>query len=134
MRSEGIETLPLYPEKRKCRFPTSRRVLEIFATHRKSVLLNKQEKIETFFDKLDPLLRARRDLRRLDGARRIRDVDFTKAKLLEPAAGSRSADGDFHVFVCLLKLLGYGLADRKDRARPIELHEHAPRRRSRPGP
>lgn len=55
MKAESIETLPLYPEKRKCRFPTSRRALDIFSNHRKSVLFNKQQMIETFFDRLDPL-------------------------------------------------------------------------------
>jgi len=55
MKTDGISALPLYPEKRKCKFPTSKRVLEIFSSHRKSVLFNKQEKVETFFDKLAPL-------------------------------------------------------------------------------
>ena len=55
MKIEGLESLPLYPEKRKCKSPTSRRALEIFSSLRKSVLFNKQEKVETFFDKLDPL-------------------------------------------------------------------------------
>lgn len=55
MKTEGIQSLPLYPEKRKCKFPTSQRALEIFSSHRKSVLFNRQEKVETFFDKLDAL-------------------------------------------------------------------------------
>lgn len=55
MKNEGIETLPLYPEKRKCRFPTSQRALELFSGHRKSLLFNKGKKVETFFDRLDPL-------------------------------------------------------------------------------
>jgi transposase len=55
MKNEGIESLPLYPEKRKCKFPTSQRVLEIFSSHRRSMLFSKHKKIETFFDKIDPL-------------------------------------------------------------------------------
>ena len=52
MRRKGIQSLPLYPEKRKCRHPTTTRIIDLFSNHRRHVLLNGHEQVKRFHDDL----------------------------------------------------------------------------------
>ena len=72
-------------------------------------------------DVLDAGLLAGLDFGGADRTRGVADVGLAAAELLEPAAGAGDADGDPDAFVGLLELLGDGLADREDRARPVDL-------------
>jgi len=64
MKAEGIDMLPLYPEKRLCKAPTAERVLELFGGHRRHRLIESGREVDRFHDDLPPL--QRKVLRLLD--------------------------------------------------------------------
>ena len=71
MAHAGLASLPLYPEKRRCQFPTTARVIELFKNQRKHLLKEGTKDVRTFFDP-------------------INDLQLTILKLLEiPAASYR---------------------------------------------
>ncbi len=55
MHKNGIRSLPLYPEERKCRFPTTARILMLFSNHRRSSLLEAGKIVKTFSDPLSEI-------------------------------------------------------------------------------
>lgn len=55
MRTSGVATLPLYPERRRCKAPTAERIFELFAGLRRHRLLQGQKELDRFYDKLTPL-------------------------------------------------------------------------------
>ena len=65
MRAQGIRQLPLYPESRKCKAPSTARILEVFG-HLQRHLLRKRTKVVQRFDpELTPLQREILTLLRL---------------------------------------------------------------------
>ena len=48
MRRKGIESLPLYPEGRACRWPTARRVLDLFGSIQRHTLKQGKRPAEIF--------------------------------------------------------------------------------------
>jgi transposase len=52
MDKNAIHSLPLYPEERKCRFPTTARIVTLFSNHRRSSLFEAGKIVKTFFDPL----------------------------------------------------------------------------------
>jgi hypothetical protein len=64
MQAEGIDMLPLYPEKRLCKAPTAERVLDLFAGLRRHRLFESGREVDRFHDDLAPL--QRKVLRLLD--------------------------------------------------------------------
>jgi transposase len=57
MAREGIESLPLYPEGRGCRFPTARRVIDLFAEARRHELCSGDRPAVVFTTELTRLQR-----------------------------------------------------------------------------
>ena len=57
MAREGLESLPLYPEGRDCRRPTTRRLIDIFAPIHRHVLSRRGEKSVVLLTELAPLHR-----------------------------------------------------------------------------
>lgn len=57
MRRKGTESLPLYPEARACRWPTARRVLDVFAPVQRHVLTQGRRRSRTLVTTLTPLQR-----------------------------------------------------------------------------
>jgi transposase len=55
MSRQKIRALPLYPESRKCRYPTATRIIDVFANHRKHVLINSGEPVKCFHDDLSSI-------------------------------------------------------------------------------
>ena len=52
MAKSGVPTLPLYPEERRCRFPTTARLIELFRNQRKHSLKEGPKQVRLFFDPL----------------------------------------------------------------------------------
>jgi transposase len=48
MKRQNIRTLPLYPEHRKCRFPTTTRILDLFANQSRHVLIDDGKVVKYF--------------------------------------------------------------------------------------
>jgi len=57
MKVEGIEMLPLYPERRVCKAPTAERVLELFGGLRRHRLTESGREVKRFHDEISPLQR-----------------------------------------------------------------------------
>ena len=57
MKTEEIDMLPLYPEKRLCKAPTAERVMELFAGLRRHRLFESDREVNRFHDDLSPLQR-----------------------------------------------------------------------------
>jgi transposase len=57
MKREQIETLPIYPEQRSCRHPTTEQVLRMFSLAQRHRLMNGQETMKCFDAELTPLQR-----------------------------------------------------------------------------
>jgi transposase len=57
MQREGIETLPLYPEGRKCRWPTARRLLDLFEPIQRHTLTRGRHAHEIMLTELTRLQR-----------------------------------------------------------------------------
>ena len=58
MHKRGIRSLPLYPEERKCRFPTTARIITLFSNHRRSSLLEAGKIVKTFSDPFSKIQRT----------------------------------------------------------------------------
>jgi len=57
MQEKEIEALPLYPEGRRCRWPTARRVIDLFETVQRHVLERRGEPAEVMVTELSRLQR-----------------------------------------------------------------------------
>ena len=57
MQREGIDELPLYPEQRQCRRPTTEQVLRLFSLAQRHRLLHKGQTVQTFDADLTDLQR-----------------------------------------------------------------------------
>jgi hypothetical protein len=57
MRRAAIETLPLYPEGRGCRWPTARRVIDLFETVQRHTLEHRQHPADVLITELTRLQR-----------------------------------------------------------------------------
>jgi transposase len=57
MEREGLESLPLYPEGRDCRRPTTRRVIDVFASIQRHVLSRRGKESVVLLTELAPLHR-----------------------------------------------------------------------------
>ena len=57
MQEKDIEALPLYPEGRRCRWPTARRVIDLFETVQRHVLERRGEPAEVMITELSRLQR-----------------------------------------------------------------------------
>jgi len=64
MQRKGIESLPMYPEGRPCRRPTTRRLIDIFATVQRHEMLPRSGQPEVM---VTDLTRLQRRLLRLLG-------------------------------------------------------------------
>jgi transposase len=57
MERQGVESLPLYPERRACRRPTARRVIDLFEDAQRHELRERGRKAVVFTTELSPLQR-----------------------------------------------------------------------------
>lgn len=57
MVARGLDQLPLYPERRRCRAPTADRILEIFGSVQRHDLSKEGNSVQRFDAELDPLQR-----------------------------------------------------------------------------
>ncbi len=55
MQKQKIRTLPLYPEMRKCRYPTTTRIIGLFSNHRRHILYNERGQVKCFHDDLSEI-------------------------------------------------------------------------------
>ena len=55
MDKENIQELPLYPEKRNCKHPTTARVIDLFSNLRRHILLDGDKEIKCFYDSISTL-------------------------------------------------------------------------------
>lgn len=55
MRKERIRSLPLYPEKRKCKYPTTARIIDLFSNLRKHILFEGTKMVKCFYDPISEL-------------------------------------------------------------------------------
>jgi len=55
MAKAGIPSLPLYPEERKCKFPATARVIELFENQRRHILKAGRRMVRCFFDSLSEI-------------------------------------------------------------------------------
>ena len=55
MRKQKILTLPLYPEKRKCKYPTTQRIIDLFSNQRRHTLYSGKEEVKIFHDNLSDI-------------------------------------------------------------------------------
>ncbi len=58
MQEQGIRSLPLYPEQRKCRYPTTARVISLFSNQRRHVLSDGGKEVKVFVEPLSDLQEA----------------------------------------------------------------------------
>ena len=65
MQKRQIESLPLYPEGRVCRWPSARRVIDVFASVQRHTLMRRARPAEVLVSELTPLQRRLLKLRRL---------------------------------------------------------------------
>ena len=68
MQSEGIESLPLYPEGRACRRPTARKVIDLFEEVQRHELSAGKRPAVVFTTKLSRLQRKILRLLKISGA------------------------------------------------------------------
>ena len=57
MQNEEIEALPMYPEGRACRWPTARRVIDLFESVQRHTLEHRQQPVEVLVTELNRLQR-----------------------------------------------------------------------------
>ena len=57
MQSAEIEALPMYPEGRACRWPTARRVIDLFESVQRHTLQHRRQPVEVLVTELDRLQR-----------------------------------------------------------------------------
>jgi transposase len=55
MRRENIRSLPLYPESRMCKYPTTIRIIDLFSDIRRHILFSSGERVKCFFDPISEL-------------------------------------------------------------------------------
>jgi transposase len=55
MVKAGISSLPLYPEERKCKFPATARVIELFGNQRRHLLKAGEKRVRRFVDELSEI-------------------------------------------------------------------------------
>jgi len=55
MRKERIRSLPLYPEKRKCKYPTTARIIDLFSNLRRHILFEGTKMVKCFYDPISEL-------------------------------------------------------------------------------
>ena len=55
MRREKILSLPLYPERRMCKYPTTIRIIDLFSDIRRHILFSSGERVKGFFDPISEL-------------------------------------------------------------------------------
>ena len=55
MQRRQIRALPLYPESRKCRYPTTTRIIDLFSKHRRHILYNERRQVKCFHDDLSAI-------------------------------------------------------------------------------
>lgn len=55
MRQNEIELLPLYPEERNCKYPTTERILSLFENQRKHILKENNIILKNFYDPISNL-------------------------------------------------------------------------------
>ena len=55
MQKQNIRALPLYPEKRKCRYPTTERIIDLFSNQRRHILYTGEDQIKIFHDSLSAI-------------------------------------------------------------------------------
>jgi hypothetical protein len=55
MCKEKIRSLPLYPEKRKCKYPTTARIVDLFSNIRRHILFEDGDKVKCFYDPISEL-------------------------------------------------------------------------------
>ncbi len=55
MAEEGIGSLPLYPENRRCKYPATARIIDLFSNLRRHVLFDGGKEIKCFYDPISKL-------------------------------------------------------------------------------
>ena len=55
MTKEGIGSLPLYPENRRCKYPTTTRIIDLFSNLRRHILFDGGKEIKCFYDPISEL-------------------------------------------------------------------------------
>jgi len=55
MAGKNIESLPLYPENRRCRYPATARIIDLFSNLRRHVLFDSGKEIKCFYDPISEL-------------------------------------------------------------------------------
>ena len=55
MRKEKIRSLPLYPEKRRCKYPTTARLIDLFSKLRRHILFEGSARVKCFYDPISEL-------------------------------------------------------------------------------
>ena len=55
MRKQKIRTLPLYPEQRKCKYPTTARIIDLFSNQSRHILYNGEDRVKLFHDNLSDI-------------------------------------------------------------------------------
>ncbi len=55
MKRNNIQSLPLYPEKRKCKYPATERIISLYANQSKHVLMDKDKMVKVFNDPLSEI-------------------------------------------------------------------------------
>jgi len=55
MRKEKIRSLPLYPEQRRCKYPTTARIIDLFSNLRRHILFQENEEMKCFYDPISDL-------------------------------------------------------------------------------
>ena len=55
MAKEGIGSLPLYPENRRCKYPTTTRIIDLFSNLRRHILFDGSKEIKCFYDPISEL-------------------------------------------------------------------------------
>jgi hypothetical protein len=58
MKAQSTESLPLYPEARRCRNPTTERIITLFRGQRRHILKRHGQEVKTFVDDLSPVHRT----------------------------------------------------------------------------
>ena len=67
MRKKKIRTLPLYPEERKCKYPTTARVIQLFSNLRRHILSDGSKTVKLFHDPISELQKTILDLLQIPG-------------------------------------------------------------------
>jgi len=62
MRKQKIQSLPLYPENRKCYYPSTARIIDLFSNLRRHILFESEEKVKCFYDPISELQETVLDL------------------------------------------------------------------------